>query len=247
MMDKIWNGFISKRFEFEGREAIVVFPAAGTANGRLAVKTEYWDAFPNAIEVPLLQQGFHLCFIKNDHRWGAEEDLDRKARFVRWVCKEYGLSERVVPVGMSCGGLMAILFAAKYPQMISCLYLDAPVLNYMSCPCGFGEGKRLREETVNGIQELLDALKMKSISQLICYREMPLDKIPILMNNRLPVVMVAGGSDYVVPYHENGLMLQQAYEQAGLDLAVYMKPECAHHPHGLEDPTEVVAFILKHT
>ena len=106
---------------------------------------------------------------------------------------------------------MAIKFAARYPKLVSCLYLDAPVLNYMSCPCGFGEGDPLSDD---GIQEILDALKMKSISQLICYRDMPMDKIPELIKHKLPVVMVAGGSDRVVPYHENGLLLQKAYEES---------------------------------
>ena len=134
---------------------------------------------------------------------------------MRYVCKEHGLSERTVPVGMSCGGLVAVKFAAKYPELVSCMYLDA--------------------------------LQMSGISELICYREMPMDKIPVLVKNRVPVALVVGGSDMVVPFHENGILLKNAYEQAGLDLAFAIKPECAHHPHGLEDPTEMVAFILKHT
>ena len=45
---------------------------------------------------------------------------------------------------------------------------------------------------------------------------------------------------------ENGLLLQEAYEAAGLPLAVFIKPGCDHHPHGLADPTPVVEFILQH-
>ena len=41
-------------------------------------------------------------------------------------------------------------------------------------------------------------------------------------------------------------LLHKAYEQAGLECPTYIKPECGHHPHGLDDPTEVVAFILAH-
>ena len=246
-MEELWNGFEIKRMEFEGYDACIVFPKEGTANGKLMIKTEYWDAFPNAIEVPLLKQGFHLCFVKSDNRWASEDQLDRKARFVRYVCKEYGLSERTVPVGMSCGGLVAVKFAAKYPELVSCLYLDAPVMNYMSCPCGFGTGDALVGEGYDGIKEVLDALQMSGISELICYREMPMDKIPVLVKNRVPVALVVGGSDMVVPFHENGILLKNAYEQAGLDLAFAIKPECAHHPHGLDDPTEMVEFILQHS
>ncbi len=138
-MMELWCGFSKKVFEFEEKKAIVVFPREGTANGRLAIKTEYWDAFPHAVEIPLLEKGFHLCYVENTSRWGLEEDLDRKARFIRAVAAEYGLDPKSVPVGMSCGGLMAVKLAAMHPDVVGCLYLDAPVINYLSCPCGFGQ------------------------------------------------------------------------------------------------------------
>ena len=68
----------------------------------------------------------------------------------------------------------------------------------------------------------------------------------MLVENQIPVVLVAGDSDVVVPFCENGVFLQRAYEQAGIDLEVYIKSGCDHHPHGLEDPKPVVEFILRH-
>ena len=142
---------------------------------------------------------------------------------------------------MSCGGLIAIKFAAKYPELTACLYLDAPVLNYMSCPCGFGRGNALSANN----DEILNALEI-SMPQLLAYRDMPLDKLPQLVENRIPVVLVAGDSDSVVPFEENGVFLQKAYENTGIDLEVYIKPGCDHHPHGLENVSPVVDFILNH-
>lgn len=243
-MSEIWFGFSCEEFEFEGKAATVVFPKVGTGNGRLALKTEYRDAFPEAAEIPLLERGFHICFLQNDNRWGVNADLDRKARFVRFVQERYHLNDRVVPLGMSCGGLIAIKFAAKYPQLVSCLYLDAPVLNYLSCPCGFGKAEALGNGA--GIPEILNALGMESISELLGYREMPLDMVPKLVEKKIPVVLVVGGEDKSVPYCENGQLLAEAYRKAGVELEVYIKPNCDHHPHGLEDPTPVVEFILRH-
>ena len=231
------------RFIFEGQKALVVSPKEGTSIKRLAVKTEYWDAFPET-EVALVEKGFYLCYLKNKNRWGVDEDLDRKARFVQFVSEKYGLSQKVVPIGMSCGGLIAIKFAAKYPQLVSCMYLDAPVLNYMSCPCGFGIGTPLAGE--QGVSEILNALNL-TMSELLCYREMPMDQLPQLVKNAIPVVMVAGDADMIVPYEENGILLQQAYKSAGVPLQVIIKPGCGHHPHGLEDCRPVVDFILSHS
>ena len=234
-MENKWMGFTCENVVFEGHEAIIVYPEEGTANGRLAVKTEYWGAFPEACEVPLLKLGFHLCYIMND-------DLDRKARFIRFVSSKHSLSDRCVPVGMSCGGLIAIKFAARYPEMIDCLYLDAPVLNYLSWPCGFGIAKNTPAEQ----SEILGALKLESISQLLSYRDMPLDKVETLVNNKTPVIMVSGDSDTTVPYCENGIFLEKAYKDAGGDIEVYIKPGGDHHPHGLPDPTPVIDFIMRH-
>lgn len=243
-MSELWNGFRTEEFTFEDKPARIVFPADGTSIGRLALKTLYRDAFPQAAELDLVKKGFHLCFVTNDHRWGAETDLDRMARFVQFVTQKYSLQKRVVPIGMSAGGLLAILLAAKYPEIISCLYLDAPVLNYLSCPACLGDAKR--EDVLIVMNEVYNAIPVKNISQLISYRNMPLDKLPILLQHKIPVVLVAGLADPIVPYHENGQFLQRAYEQANVDFACYLKPGCAHHPHGLEDNEQVIQFILTH-
>ena len=241
-MENIWNGYQCKNIMFEDHEAIIVYPAEENVNGYLAVKTEYWNAFPEAIELPLLENGFHLCYIKNDNRWGVAADLDRKARFVRYVQEECRLNSKCVPVGMSCGGLMGIKFTARYPELVQCLYLDAPVLNYMSCPCGFGIGNPLAADN----SEILNALGLKDISQLLAYRDMPLDKLGDLIKAQIPVVIVAGDSDQVVPYCENGIFLEKAYKDAGVEIEVYIKPGCDHHPHGLADPKAPLEFILRH-
>lgn len=236
-----WNGFECKEFIFDGQEATVVFPDIKIKNPVLAVKTEYWNAFPET-EIELLKKGFFLCFIENENRWGANADLDRKAEFVKSVINEYGLSAKCVPVGMSCGGLIAIKFAAKHPELVACLYIDAPVLNYMSCPCGFGIGDACCED----FPEIFGSLGLKNISELICYTDMPMHRLPALVEAKIPVVMVAGGADKTVPYEENGILLEKAYRENGVDLEVFIKPDCAHHPHGLPDPKQIVDFILAH-
>jgi pimeloyl-ACP methyl ester carboxylesterase len=163
-------------------------------------------------------------------------------RFAKYLREAYGLAEKCVPVGMSCGGLQAVNFAAKYPDFVSVLYLDAPVMNFLSWPFGFGNhfvncGEEQR-------REVLDALGMTR-SELICFRGHPIDKIPALIEHKIPVVMVYGDSDTVVPYPENGYGLEMAYKKTDIPLAVFGKEGCEHHPHGLADATPIIEFILK--
>ena len=131
----------------------------------------------------MLNRGWHLAFICNVTRWCRDEDIDLKKRFVTYLHEEYGLYEKCVPVGMSCGGMFACKFAAKYPECVSALYIDAPVMNLLSCPAGLGIAKR------NMFEEFQRATGM-TMADLISYREHPIDKMHLLLENNIPIMLV---------------------------------------------------------
>ena len=233
-------GFRQEEFTFAGRKAILVFPKEENKTTKWLLKTEYFGAFPNA-EVAFLEKGYHLAYLENRNRWGLDEDQHDKAEFAKYLRSAYGLSETCVPVGMSCGGLHGVDLAALHPEMVSVLYLDAPVINLLSCAGCLG--KSMIGETVK--QEMLDALGL-TMTEMIAYRKHPLDRIPRLIEKQIPVVLVYGDADAIVPYDENGAYLEAAYKAAGVSLLVIGKPGCDHHPHGLEDPTPIVEFVEKY-
>lgn len=237
--ESLWNGFKRLDFEFEGREAILIFPNSSNKTAKWMLKTEYFDAFPN-LEIEMLKRGWHLAYIKNISRWCLDEDLHLKKRFVDFLITEFGLYKKCIPVGMSCGGLIAVKFAALYPSCVSALYIDAPVLNLLSCPAGLGIG------TESMLEEFQDATGM-SMSDLICYREHPIDKMHILLKNNIPIIIVYGDCDTVVPYSENGALLEKYYSENGGRLIAIGKKGCEHHPHGLEDNTPIVEFMQRYS
>ncbi len=238
MTESIWHGFKRIDFKFEGREAILVFPSEASVNKNWLLKTEYFDAFPN-FEIEMVKRGWHLAYIKNVTRWCLDEDLDLKKRFATYLSEEYGLYKKCVPVGMSCGGLIGSKFATKYPECVSALYLDAPVMNLLSCPGDFGKA--------NGgmLPEFLNATGM-NLSKLICYRESPIDKMDALLKNKIPIILVYGDSDDIVPYEENGAVLEEYYRKNGGVIVTIGKENCAHHPHGLKDNTPIIEFVERH-
>ena len=83
-----------------------------------------------------------------------------------------------------------------------------------------------------------------SVSELICYREHPIDKLQALLEREIPVIMVYGKADDIVPYRENGAVLEKYYTEHGGRLLAIGKEGCGHHPHGLENPQPVIDFIL---
>ncbi len=223
-------------FRFEERNAILVFPKE--KNGRWLLKTEYFSAFQD-LEEAMVAEGFALAYLENINRWGIDADFDAKKRFAQFLTKEFGLSDKCIPIGMSCGGLHAIKQAARYPGLIEALYLDAPVVNLLSCPMSFGSETDLGNAAQ---QEMLDALSLTR-SQLISYRDHPLDNIPKLIAHRIPLVLVWGDSDPTVPFDENGIHVKNAYEQAGIPALFVEKKGCAHHPHGPVDIMQTVQFL----
>ena len=236
--ETIWNGFKKIEFNFEGRTAVLVFPEKAVEGNKWLFKTEYFGAFPD-FEIEMVRRGYHLASLQNETRWVGKDDIDIKARFADFLNKEFSLHKKCVPVGMSCGGMHGVYFAAKYPQYVAALYLDAPVINLLSCPCGVGDATdHLYEEFKNATG--------KTTSDMINYRNHPQDVAPKLIENNIPVFLVAGDSDTVVPYHENGKFINDLYVSNNAEITTIVKPGCDHHPHGLVDNTPIIEFVLKH-
>ena len=224
--------------DLNGRKVYIACPCEGTENGRWALKTEYFTAFPD-VQIRLLEKGYHIAHIENKTRWNLPEDTDARHELCKFMHEKYGLTEKCVIIGMSCGGMQGIYSAAKYPDDISCLYLDAPVVNLLSCPAGLGSASA----------EMMDEFTKNTgitLKELISYRNHPLDCLGALTANNIPLFLVGGDSDTVVPFDENGAFIEAAYKKAGCIIETRVKKGCDHHPHSLEDNTPIIDFILKY-
>ena len=233
----LYHGYEQIGTTVGGREAIIVKPNV-TPNGKWALKTEYFDAFPS-VQLSLLAKGYHLAYVKNVTRWYYPADTDAHLALANHMRDEWGLSEKCVIIGMSCGGMIGVKLAARHPECVSALYLDAPVMNLLSCPAGVGKGR----STV--MQEFTNHTGM-TLVDLMSYREHPIDKMHLLLENKIPVFIVYGTADPIVPYDENGEILEKYYRAGGGVIETVGKPGCAHHPHGLEDNTPIIEFAEKH-
>lgn len=230
-----WNGYELRKEVLNGRNVVIQIPEK--PNGKWALKTEYFDAFPD-VQLRLLALGYHVAHIQNITRWHVWEDTDARAELVEYMHNSYGLSKKCVIIGMSCGGMQGIYFAAKYPQYVSCMYLDAPVINFLSWPASMGvaiDNDYTEFENATGITK----------QDLLSYRNHPLDHIPELVKNNIPIILVCGDSDEIVPYEENGKLLNDMYVQSDVVIKTIIKENCGHHPHGLEDNTPIIEFLLQ--
>lgn len=236
----MWNDFETKEFVFGERNAVIIYPKC-EPNGRMLLKTEYLDAFPD-FDIAMLKKGYHLIHIFHRNRWAPDEEIEIMAGFVRYCAEELNLSKRCVLEGMSAGGMQAMRFAELYPELSAVLYLDAPVMNVLSV-LGYGECRDDYRE--KRWREMVAAFGF-SRSSVINFRKNPIDNMEPLLTYNIPVIMLYGNADNTVIYEENGKVLEEYYKKNGGTICVIQKSMCAHHPHGLDDPMILVDFVEKH-
>lgn len=233
-----WNGFKRLDFDFEGRNGILVCPEEPNVQKKWIYKTEYFDAFPS-FEIEMLNNGYYVAHLSNKSRLCPEEDTDMRPLFCDFLSTEFGLFKKCFVVGMSCGGMQGVYFAVKYPQYIAALYLDAPVLNLLSWPLGLGESKYPSPEEFRRDMGL-------SVSEMLNFRNHPIDYKDKLLESGIPIFLIAGDSDLTVPFNENGKILSDYFKVNNGNITEILKNGCDHHPHGLDDNTPLLNFIKKY-
>jgi len=237
-----WHKYPYHAGEFMGQPYIVVCPKDVPANGKWILKTEYFGAFPET-EFALLERGYHVAHVHNISRWCPDEVTETQAAFVDFVHSRFGLSKTCVPVGMSCGGMQAIFLAAKYPETVSCMFIDAPVLNYCDFPGRLGNTscEKVWEN------EFLKTYPGMTRAKLLDFPHHPMNMANILIENKIPIIMLYGTEDSTVIYNENGAFFEEAYKETPELLTVVKREYQGHHPHGIpQNPEIIVDFILKH-
>ncbi len=229
-----WNGFKRHDYELNSREAVVVFPE-GEIKGWVW-RTEFFGAFAYA-DIEMVRRGYILSYYMMSDLFGAPCAVDLMNDFHIAFTKFFAIEYKPILFGFSRGGLYAFNYAAKYPERVKAMYLDAPVLDIMSWPGGYfgGEGSSAEWEKcikAYGFRDEEEALKYK-----FC------DRISTLVDAQIPIIIVAGDSDKVVPYEENAKILKERYEMLGGKIEVILKEGVGHHPHSLENPEQIVEFL----
>ena len=77
------------------------------------------------------------------------------------------------------------------------------------------------------------------------FKGSPVYNFKEFFSNKLPLLVIAGGSDEVVKFEENAGKLIDYATKNGENIKYTVKPECGHHPHSLDDVTPILDFIEK--
>ena len=94
--------------------------------------------------------------------------------------------------------------------------------------------------------KVMDVFGFASEAEALAYRLNPVDRLAPLAEASIPILHVYGDADEAVPWDENTGVLAERYRAMGGHIELIAKPGCAHHPHGLDDPSPIVDFIWRH-
>lgn len=230
-----WSGFDTDYFVWSGYEVTVAKPHIAARHGGWIYRTEFFGAFPQT-DVEMLKRGYYVASLKISNRYGDSGAVERMEKFRRMIVARYQVTEKPILFGFSRGGLYAVQYAASYGQYVHKIYLDAPVVDVFSWPATYKDGKSLEWQECRRVWKLP--------SHPAVFQHIVEQALLRLTDLRIPLILVYGKRDDLVPYEENGIQIEEHYSRTTVPYKIIMKPECGHHPHSLEDPREIVEFLI---
>ena len=217
------------KLEFNGYEATVIRPEH--PNGKWIWKTEFLTAFDGA-ERALLDMGYTRVYYRISDKYGSYRAVRLMHDFYHFIVKEYALDPKCILFGFSRGGLYAFNFALFYPEYVDKIYLDAPVLDMRTWP---PKGTREREQVYQEYTLNEDTLER--------FSGHPIENLKEFFDLKIPLLLIAGGADEVVPFEQNSGRMIDYCKENGIAIKSIVKPECKHHPHSLEDVAPIISFV----
>ena len=239
-----FEGFERTVFEFEGCEAWVVEPAAPAEGSPWVWCMEWPTAFRNRMGVKDLLEAGYRWVTFNPASGGRskiaagnqnDEMVAKRCRYQKFLVAELGLESRCGLVGMSWGGFYSVRYASEHPECVKAILLDAPLLDFSTL-------SRFKTGTWRQLKSYYPQIKEDYEG-----RDDPLQPVSPMRAERIakagiPVWIIYGAADDVVPAESNCLRFASAYEKAGGHLKLWRDNLRGHHPHGLE-PGEGRVFV----
>lgn len=238
------QGFDRIRFEFEGCMAWVVEPAKPAEKSPWVWCMEWPTAFQNRTGVKeLLSAGYRWVAFNPAFGWnkkpvaGNQNDdmVEKRNRFQKFLVAELGLEERCCLVGMSWGGFYSVRYASMHPECVKAMYLDAPLLDFSTL-------SSFKGKTCEQLKAFYPQVTKDYVGADDPLQPVSPTRAEAIAKAKIPVLLIYGAKDTVVPAESNCLRFADAFEKAGGHLRLWRDNLRGHHPHGLE-PGEGAVFV----
>ena len=234
-----WNGFKLHKIKLpkSGANARLVIPHTATKGQPWIWRARFWGHQP-ALDLALLDRGYHLAFVDVGNLYGNETAMARGEELYEILTTQFQLGPKPILEGMSRGGLFIFNFAAKHPDKVTAIYGDNPVCNFLSWPGGIN-GKLSKVDYDRCLKAYgITAAESKTHPQIThpnFARKL----------QGIPIALVIGTADTVVPPTENAKPLAANLSKIDSPVKIWHKPGLGHHPHGLSPVEPLLRFLLE--
>lgn len=220
----------------DGANCVLVRPHTVAAGRPWLWRARFFGHEP-ALDLALLERGFHLVYVDVANLFGAPQAVQRWELAHELLQGTLGLSRQPVLLGLSRGGMPVLNFARAFPDRVGAILLDNGVCDLRSWPGG-RSGKRSDGDW----SRMLTAYDLTEVQAWEDGRS-PLDDLAPLVG--IPMHVLIGGADEVVPPAENGELLVARIGKLGGNVTPWRKPGLGHHPHGLDPVAPLVRTLLR--
>ena len=231
---------VAETFELEGRKGFIYAapePAKGnpwvwyapTLKGVEIVQRKlYFDAW---MQAGISIAGFDLGEVR-----GSPASTAKFTLFYDEMVRR-GWSSKPILLGQSRGGMMMLAWAMRNPVKVRAFVGIYPVCNLASWPL-----KNSKRET------LADFAMPEAELVAKLGRFNPVDNLQGLLANKVPIFVVHGDSDVVVPYDDNSRLLKERYEAGGGRITVKLIPGEGHKVSpSFFECRELMDFVIAHS
>ena len=226
-----WNGCDRYDFKIDNRDATVVVPENALPGNPWVWRPAFFDAFPD-IDRELLKLGFHITYFDTTNEWGRPEALAAAEKYYDFMVGEHKMMADPVMEGLSRGGYFSLRWAQTHPDKVGLLLLDNPLVDILAL-----------EHDSEFMADFLSKWGMESAAY-DTFRDNAVYNMTPLVDHRIPLVLLSGGADTVVPYEKHGRILVDVYRRWGVPYKSIVRPGGGHHPHGSDHADVIAGYIM---
>ena len=197
-----------------------------------------------SLEDALVAKGWHVAYVNVSNQFGSPASMAVWEKVYDELHGKRGLSPRPALLGISRGGLYVNAWTRLHPDRVSVLCLDNGVCDIRSWPGGFPlteKGGGSKGDWNRYKTEFHFATDAEAVEKSI----RPADGFEAAIKSGVFLISVHGTADRTVPYADNAELLLDFWEKSGGRFKIFPKEGGDHHPHGLPDPTPLVALLCK--
>ena len=184
----------------------------------------------------LIEQGISFAGCDQGEVRGSPESILRFSDFYNEMVSR-GYSTKPVLLGQSRGGLMMLSWAVRNPNKLAAYAGIYPVQNLRSWPIQSSLGATLRDFGMD---------KKTFIEKIDAHN--PINHLPAMAKAKVPVFLVHGDSDKVVPIDENSGLVKKRYQELGGTVEVEVVSGAGHQViDAFFKSKNLIEFLIKHT